>query len=138
MAEPPPQMAVNKKLPLMPLERASRPPNFTRRHVGRFEFLDQPAAARLLRASVEPPRHNRRPILHLPPRLHKNLAAIIRIALAPFPQDPAMQIRPQAQSVPAFSALESNARKPFSFRQFAHRDFKCLCCFVELQVRLSY
>ena len=62
-----------------------------------------------------------------------DLAAVARLGRAALAQNAAVQFRAQAETMPAFAALEADPAKTLLPGQFAHGNFQCFACFVEFQ-----
>ena len=106
---------------------------FLRRKIGGLELLNQPAAVAVRHAAVEPSGDDGSPILHRLARLQMHFPAIVRLGRATVFQDAGVQLRAQAQAMPAFTALEPDSGKAVVLRQFPDRNLEHLRCRIKFQ-----
>jgi acyl-CoA thioester hydrolase len=126
-------MAIKKKLALMALKAGPAAAAFMRREVSRLEFLNQPTAVAVRSAAIQAAGNLCRPLLNLALDLQVDFPAVIDPRGTTLLQNARVQLRAEAQAMPAFAAAEANARKTVVLRQFADGNLKRLCCRIKFQ-----
>jgi hypothetical protein len=124
-------MAVEQNLPLMAFEGFAGAAAFLGWKIGRLEFLDQPAALAVGRATVEATRDCGCPIFDRAANLQMDFPAIIGLSQATLFQNAGMQLRAQAKAMPSLAAPKSDARKTLILGQFPDGDLKCFRCRIK-------